>query len=323
MKNNDNKENMKNNNKKKSYKLYMNKKRWIFLTAFIVFALAVGMSINRFINITEQFPDLVFGLLFSIGGFLVSAAMSPSKEELIKDEAKDYIRGHKICNDVYQECGLDAAVALAERDLNAAMNRFCEYYDSKANYPTFHNDLSALTILFSDIDRCSSDLSSIRKLMDIFLDDDSNTAKKDCKKLKNTEKQLDNKGNQKLSSVLRNVKEAYNRRTEVFNILLKETEYEPALFNVMSGDLAKALQTLNEIKSFSLRNDSLRTHIQLTIDYLTACYNHSETIKATIAESLKTNGAIVVFEVMQGDVIKAIEDLKLIIDDSRKISEQK
>ncbi len=296
---------MKNNNKK-SYK-----KQWILLTSVIVLFLAVGMSVDKFINITEQFPDVVFGLLFGIGGFLASRAMSISKKELIKNEAKDYIREHKICNDIYQECGLDAAVALAERDLNAAMKRFCEYYDFKANQPTFHNDLPVLTVLFNDIDRCSSDLYSIRKLMNSFLEDDSGSiiTKKDYKKCQNIKQMFGTKVEQELVGILRNVKEAYNRRTEVFNILLKETKYDFALFSVMSGDLAKALQTLNEINSFSLRNDSLNTHVKLTIEYLQACYKHSETIKATITKSSKENSVIVVFDVMQNDIKKAIEDL--------------
>lgn len=299
--------------------------------AGIIFFVAFGMSIDRFINISQQFPDIVFGLLFGVGGYLVSQAMSLSKADHIKGEAKDYIREKRVCNDsIRQECSLDAAIALTERNLNAVMNRFREYYDSKAINQNFHNDLPMLSILFDDIDRCSSDVDSIRKLMESFLENDLDSTiiknnKKDCRP--DDIEVINKEMLKRLGLILRDVKEAYNRRTETLDILLtaeykEEYNKHSALFNVMSSDLAKALQTLNEICSLSLRNDDTQKDIQLTIDYLEASRKHSETIagipkgKADDIDNGKIGDGktneIVVFQVMQDDIYKAIEDLNIV-----------
>ncbi|SMM97682.1 hypothetical protein SPONL_801 [uncultured Candidatus Thioglobus sp.] len=285
-----------------------NKKSLLVIIALFLLVLGINLQSESFVKIAKDFPDIVFGIIFGVLGFVVSAFISKSEDELVEQKAKEILQTKQAMNvSIDDFVDLDAAIALAKRDLRAATARFQEYYNTMSIQKDFHKELSKLNVLFDDIDSSMADVESISTILNII-----KQKKEDGTENKIETKDATQKEQESYYDLIRDVREAYNRRTDSFEILSQDEKYKniESMFYVMSSDIAKALQTLIEVNSFTVRKSiDDKEGLKLSRKYMEVALARADSIETLLKESSKKSPIPPVFEVMKSDLKSAIQTI--------------
>ncbi len=259
-----------------------NKYRGPLLLAAGAASLVGGLLVVRadLVKIGQSHPDILYGPLFALAGALFSLALRPSQEQKVENEARLLLQQKRTFSPVLaQDIGLLSALSLVERDLDAAIARLNEYYDGRTTGDDFHIEKPQLLVVAQDLDHCRAEVSALRTLVEEqFLGEDPAVRKE----------KMDAEQRTTLESALRDLTEAYNRRSDALESLRESKDYGEVkdMFRVMSSDMAKGHKTLTELLSLSQRTTGLASHIRLIGQYTDVAIERSVAVARMLDQQI-------------------------------------
>ncbi|GAA4922078.1 hypothetical protein GCM10023334_026020 [Nonomuraea thailandensis] len=195
-------------------------------------------------EIYKQQPDFVLGSLLAIVGFCFAKAFTRtavnSALEMIRGDRSVEVAGEmdKQFARRLHDRNVHSDLALAKRNVVAAARRSAEFYDLQSKDPRFYINAPLMRVILDDLDEA---LASIMNLERAVESPDAQSAFV-----------LPVDVRSELGDVLRDVREAVQRRNETYEALVAQFERAPAddlwgAFAVLSSDTLKALRDLEAL----------------------------------------------------------------------------
>ncbi|SCL20423.1 hypothetical protein GA0070624_1992 [Micromonospora rhizosphaerae] len=121
-------------------------------------------------NIYDSQKDFLFGTLFSVGGFCFGRAFSRMQEQRALEmiaaptEAVDRVLRRKMEERLHEE-GAFRTLSVLDRDIEAAVGRLSEYYDSQARRLQFYRHAPLLRVALDDLDKAAANVATLRAIL--------------------------------------------------------------------------------------------------------------------------------------------------------------
>jgi len=284
---------------------------WALLgLAVLVFTLVLALTNLQAIYNAQK--DFIVGSLLSLTGFCFGKAMSRTQEqkaiELIRTAptravvaALEMDRTARLHSD-----GLFQQLSLLARNLEAAVDRISEYYDSQARRPDFYRHLPLLRVALDDLDKANGNIADAGQILRPTADSPAYVISPAVR--------------QSFISIRRDLRESLGRRDqsyEWFTARLDRLANEEFwdIFHVMTSDALKADRLLDALlgKHVGFPPEEL---LATTTGYLAAAIRRANEVGKTLHSQQIEKPKI--FDVMVEDLHKALDDLgRIDIRDSR------
>ncbi|WP_406037332.1 hypothetical protein OG799_22605 [Micromonospora sp. NBC_00898] len=154
------------------FRAELSRSQVIWLTvglADLVFIAVVAFSNLQ--TIYDSQKDFLVGTLFSVAGFCFGRAFSRTQEqralEMISTptEAVDRVLRRKMEERLHDE-GAFRTLSVLDRDIEAAVGRLSEYYDSQARRLQFYRHAPLLRVALDDLDKAAANVATLRATLD-------------------------------------------------------------------------------------------------------------------------------------------------------------
>lgn len=234
-------------------------------------------------------PDIFYAPLIGGAVFLITKAFQPTKAQLLTEEAADLIRDRSsprvnaIVDDEvqrrFEEHHIGDYISTLTRNIDASIDRLNEYYSVRSSDQNFHVTMPLISVVADDLDKSFGNLKDLR---DALSSVSGNAVKPSNRRLFTDEQRV------RLESILRDVREAINRRNEFFQFVVEQPSasgllnYHLESFRVVSSDLFKSYRIVVELLGVSRRNRSVEQEISGASDYVFAALTRA----LNLAESM-------------------------------------
>jgi hypothetical protein len=270
-------------------------------------AILLATLVVAFSNLQEIYDaqkDFVVGSLLSLSGFCFGRALSRTTEqkalELIHTaptrEISDALRERMSVR--LHEAGAFEQLSRLERNMEAAVDRLSEYYDSQSQRLDFYRHAPLLRVALDDLDKAAANVMDLRRTMRGSAEEAA-LAMPPAVRLA-------------LISVRRDLREALNRRDQAYEWLaarLDRDEQDEAwdLFAVMTADVIKGTRTLEALLS-QHAPDPPDDYLRTVVGYLEAAVRRAGEFAAVVGR--RDVALPKIFDVMLDDLSKAIGALR-------------
>lgn len=212
--------------------------------AILLITLLVAFSNLRDIYNAQQ--DFVVGSLLSLSGFCFGRALSRTQEqkaiELIRTAptpAVNHALREAMATQLHS-AGAFEQLSRLERNIDAALDRLSEYYDSQCQRLDFYRHSSLLRVALDDLDKTAANVVGLRQIL--------HESASEADHLISPAARL------ALISVRRDLREAMNRRDQAYEWfetrLDRKTDEEAwDVFAVMTSDILKGTRSLEALLS--------------------------------------------------------------------------
>lgn len=268
-------------------------------------AVLVVISIIALPNLLEIYnaqKDFVVGSLFALVGFFFGKAFSRTHEqkalEVIRDKAAPTVVAalSREFDRTLHDRGAFKELSVLERNINAAVGRLLEYFDSQAAKLDFYRYSSPLAVAVDDLDHAAVNVVRLRNRLE----------GKEIVPESTTDTTI-----AAFASLHRDLHESNRRRIELYEYLkLQKDKYIDgdswAIFSVMTSDILKAERTLALLRSGCL-GGSPSEFMRQIVGYLTAALSRAEEFrKSASADSVEMPE---LFNIMSSDMHAALETI--------------
>lgn len=265
---------------------------------------AIAIAALAFSNIREVYnsqKDFVVGLLASLAAVCFTRAFTRTNEdtaiELIRQDREGPVR--EALDEAFRQRldrnGVFEAVALLERNVEAAQDRLSEYYHAQCQLLGFYQQAPLLRVVISDLDKVMANVVGVQ----------GGVGKTNGNR---PSYHITAKGRHLLISILRDLRESVKRKDAAYEALTKSDSVSPEawdVFAVMTGDILKAELILESLLCQYVRfppEEGLRS----TVDYLDAGLRRAREFQDAIGADVTP----MVFEIMLADLTNAITALR-------------
>jgi hypothetical protein len=218
----------------------------IWLTVGIASLILISiLAFANFQSIYSSQKDFVVGGLLSVVGFSFGRAFSRTQEQraiqLITDAPSEHVE-RVLRQEIEARLHSDGAfeqLSVLERNVDAAVNRLSEYYDSQARRLEFYRHAPLLRVALDDLDKASGGVAELRAIL-AGADGRVGTAIHPSMRLQ-------------LMRVRRDLGEAVGRRDQAYEWLVDRLGADASetwdLFAVMTADMLKGDRMLEVLWS--------------------------------------------------------------------------
>lgn len=275
-----------------------------FIWATMGIVVTIAIAALAFANLREVYnsqKDFVVGLLASLAGVCFTRAFTRTNEkkavELIQEPPPGPVKAalDRALRERLHRSGVFEAIALLERNIEAAQDRLSEYYHAQSQVLEFYQHAPLLRVVISDLDKVLANALTLRRGVgepdDIF-----------------ETYRVSPKDRQKLISIRRDLRESVGRKDTAYTSLARTDIVVPEawdVFAVMTGDILKAEVALESLLCQYIRfppEEILRS----TVDYLEAAGRRAREFQEAIGEA----NSPMVFDIMLADLSSAIDLLR-------------
>ena len=275
---------------------------WALLgLAVLVFTLVLALTNLQAIYNAQK--DFFVGSLLSLTGFCLGKAMSRTQEqkaiELIRTAptqavvaALEVDRTARLHSD-----GLFQQLSLLARNLEAAVDRISEYYDSQARRPDFYRHLPLLRVALDDLDKANGNIVGARQILRPSAGSPAYTISQATRL--------------SLTSIRRDLRESLGRRDQAYEWFTARLDRRANeefwdVFDVMTSDALKADRLLDALlaQHFDFPPEEL---LVTATGYLSAAIRRANEVGKILQSQQVERPKI--FDVMAEDLDKALDDL--------------
>jgi hypothetical protein len=194
----------------------------VWLTAgFTVLVIVCVIAAQNLQAIYNSQKDFVVGTLLSLTGFCFAKALTRSQERRAQEALRAELR---------------QKMALLERNVNAAILRIGDYFNSEAPKFDHYHRTRLLQVVIDDLEHCRSNIIETNKIIGSPVQDTY---------------QVDGPQRVIVEAASRALEEAANRRDQVFDMLKAQAERDLSaadtwdMFQTMTADTLKAKQMVD------------------------------------------------------------------------------
>ncbi len=273
------------------------------LLGLVVLVLTLVLALTNLQSIYQAQKDFIVGSLLSLTGFCFGKALSRTQEqkavELIRTAptrtvvaALEMDRTARLHAD-----GLFQQLSLLARNLEAAVDRISEYYDSQARRADFYRHLPLLRVALDDLDKANGNVINAGQILAPAPEGPAYAVSPAARL--------------SLTSIRRDLRESLGRRDQSYEWFAARLE-RPAnsefwdVFDVMTSDALKADRLLDALlgQHVAFPPEEL---LVTTIGYLAAAIRRANEV-GKILHSMQIEKPKI-FDVMAEDLDKALDDL--------------
>jgi hypothetical protein len=273
------------------------------LSGLAVLVLISVVAVSNLQSIYDAQKDFVVGSLLSLVGFCFGKAFSRTQEQkaielirtarggAVEDALKEQISARLYRDGVFDE------LAVLARNVDAALERLGQYYDSQCRIPDFYRHAPLLEVALDDLDKTAVSVLRLQHRLGSGIQEKSYPVSPATRLT--------------LVSVRRDLREAVGRRDQAYEWfatrLSREAEEQAwDMFAVMTSDMRKGERSLEALLSQHLLFPTDH-YLRTTSGYLTAALQRA----AEFTDMIKDKGVPkpMILEVMMGDLQKAVDVL--------------
>lgn len=264
----------------RAFRADLSRSQVIWLTvglADLVFIAVIASSNLR--NIYNSQKDFLVGTLFSVAGFCFGRAFSRTQEQRALEmigaptETVDRVLRRKMEERLHEE-GAFRTLSVLDRDIEAAVGRLSEYYDSQARRLQFYRHAPLLRVALDDLDKAAANVATLRATLD-------------GGKQTNPYEGIPVSIRLDLMRTRRDLREAIGRRDQAYEWLADRlgTEAQEAwdLFAVMTADMLKGDRMLEALGGQRIAYP-LPEYLRTVHGYLAAALLRAEEFERTLAQ---------------------------------------
>lgn len=264
----------------RTFRADLSRSQVIWLTvglADLVFIAVIASSNLR--NIYNSQKDFLVGTLFSVAGFCFGRAFSRTQEQRALEmigaptEVVDRVLRRKMEERLHEE-GAFRTLSVLDRDIEAAVGRLSEYYDSQARRLQFYRHAPLLRVALDDLDKAAANVATLRATLD-------------AGKQTNPDEGIPVSIRLDLMRTRRDLREAIGRRDQAYEWLADRlgTEAQEAwdLFAVMTADMLKGDRMLEALGGQRIAYP-LPEYLRTVHGYLAAALLRAEEFERTLVE---------------------------------------
>jgi len=273
------------------------------MSGLAVLVLISVVGVSNLQSIYEAQKDFVVGSLLSLVGFCFGKALSRTQEqkaiELIRTTRAGAVEdalAEQNSSRLYRDGVFDELAVLA-RNVDAALERLGQYYDSQCRIPDFYRHAPLLEVALDDLDKTAVSVLRLQHKLGSGIQEKSYPVSPATRLT--------------LVSVRRDLREAVGRRDQAYEWfatrLNREAEEQAwDMFAVMTSDMRKGERSLEALLSQHLLFP-VDHYLRTTSGYLTAALQRA----AEFTDMIKDKGVPkpMILEVMMGDLHKAVDVL--------------
>jgi len=268
-----------------------------------VLVLISVVAVSNLHSIYDAQKDFVVGSLLSLVGFCFGKAFSRTQEqkaiELIRTVQGGAVEGvlkEQVSARLHRDGVFDELAVLA-RNVDAALERLGQYYDSQCRIPDFYRHAPLLEVALDDLDKSGASVVRLQRKLGSGTHERSYPVSPAARL--------------RLISVRRDLREAVGRRDQAYEWfatrLSREADEEAwDMFAVMTSDMRKGERSLEALLSQHLLFP-IDHYLRTTSGYLTAALYRA----AEFTDMIKDKGVPkpMILEVMVADLHKAVDVL--------------
>jgi hypothetical protein len=278
------------------------------VAGLVILVLIAVMAFTNLHEIYAAQKDFVVGSLFSLVGFCLGKAFSPTEDrralELIRTTptpAVSALLDDETTGRLHRD-GVFRQLAVLGRSAGAAQDRLSEYYDSQCRKLDFYRQELLLRIVLDDLGRVAAGVADLGEILHISATEPRFTLPSGVRLA--------------LTGVQRDLREAIGRRDQAYEWFLGHLAPEAAeawdIFAVMSSDMLKAARSLDALVAQYLPYPP-RELTRTIVGYLNAAsLRASEFERAAAAREVDKPK---IFEVMTADLSAAVSVLQQVEPD--------
>jgi hypothetical protein len=273
------------------------------LLGLVVLVLTLVLALANLQSIYQAQKDFLVGSLLSLTGFCFGKALSRTQEQkaiaLIRTAptrsvvaALDMDRTARLHAD-----GLFQQLSLLARNLEAAVDRISEYYDSQARRSDFYRQLPLLRVALDDLDKANANVINAGEILGSTAEGPAYVVSPAVRL--------------SLTSIRRDLRESLGRRDQSYEWFAARLE-RPSnsefwdVFDVMTSDALKADRLLDALLGQHVAFP-LEELLVITVGYLAAAIRRANEVGKILHSQQFEKPKI--FDVMVEDLDKALDDL--------------
>jgi hypothetical protein len=273
------------------------------MSGLAVLVLVSVVAVSNLQSIYDAQKDFVVGSLLSLVGFCFGKAFSRTQEqkaiELIRTGrggAVEEVLKEQTSARLHRDGVFDELAVLA-RNVDAALERLGQYYDSQCRIPDFYRHAPLLEVSLDDLDKTAVSVLRLQQKLGRGIQEKSYPVSPATRLT--------------LVSVRRDLREAVGRRDQAYEWFVTRLSPEAEeqawdMFAVMTSDIRKGERSLEALLSQHLLFP-MDHYLRTTSGYLTAALQRA----TEFTDMIKDKGIPKpkILEVMMMDLQKAVDDL--------------
>ncbi|HET6212947.1 MAG TPA: hypothetical protein VFE14_08760 [Micromonosporaceae bacterium] len=273
---------------------------WAAIGLAVVVVIA-DIAFSNLQAIYNSEKDFVVGTLFSLAGFCFGKALNRTQEqralELITTAPTPKVAAalrEEMEVRLHSE-GVFAQLSVLERNVDAAVNRLSEYYDSQARELQFYRHAPLLRVALDDLDKAAANVVLLRRTLGAST--------------MGPEYVMSPAMRLTLIRIRRDLREAIGRRDQAYEWFAERLSPDTAedvwdVFAVMTADILKADRSLEALLGEHI-SFPIEEYLHTINGYLLAACSRAKEFEAVLAE--REVGKPTIFDVMVSDLTLAGE----------------
>jgi hypothetical protein len=261
-----------------------------------------AIALSNLQSIFEAEKDFVVGSLLSLVGFCFGKALSRTQEEnaLQMIRAGSNLAVEAALQEKFLERlnaqGFPQEVALLRNNVDASIRNLLDHHDKQASMVRMCRDINMVNDVLGQLDRVLSSVINLQKLVGEDV----------------VEYRVSDRWIHSLPGIHRDIKEAVNRRDQVYELLRGELDPEThtdiwEIFAVMTSDILKAVQLLEGVLKKNVLT-APETQLRVIVGYLRAGIRRARNFEEAVAETAVRTPQI--FTIMVEDLVEAHRKLE-------------